>query len=523
MQVLITILEFLAVLTVVVLVHEFGHFAAAKAFGIKVNEFGWGFPPRLIRLFRKGETEYTINVIPLGGFVKLEGENDPSNPRSFAAQSVGVRFIVLVAGVFMNVVLAIVLLSALFLFTVGELRVGDADPGSPADVAGLLPGDAILEVNGDRVRSFAELSNDLSRNRGAEIELLIRRDGRELLVRLVPDAGSYREEVATGVTVDTMSALRIRRVSPDSPADLAGVLPGDVILAVNRDTVIGLNDLTNLINSNRGAEIEWLIEREGIERSVRLVPRLDPVPGQGATGITLDIAGELLVKDVAADSPARSAGVLPGDVILEVDGTEVNAFHELVNRVQRNEGREIEWLIRRGGMEQTVMLVPLENSLPKEESTGMTVDFVGQQWRPVRPPWEALVMGAKFIGTVPAVTKDAIADWISNDGDIPFAGPVGIAQGTGEVAREHGLIALIPLAAIISISLAFINILPIPALDGGRLLFVMIEWVRRGKRISPEKEGLVHLVGFVVLIAMILGPLTYNDILRLVEGGSLLP
>jgi regulator of sigma E protease len=99
---------------------------------------------------------------------------------------------------------------------------------------------------------------------------------------------------------------------------------------------------------------------------------------------------------------------------------------------------------------------------------------------------------------------------------------VGIAQTTGEVTREAGIISLVPLAAMFSISLAIFNILPIPALDGGRLLFVLLEWVRRGKRIPPEKEGLVHFAGFVALIVLVLGPLTYNDIARIVNGGSLL-
>lgn len=523
MDALITIIQFLVVLTVVVLVHEFGHFAAAKAFGIKVNEFGWGFPPRVVRLFRKGDTEYTINLIPLGGFVRLEGENDPSQPHSLASKGVGTRFIVLVAGVVMNMVLAIVLLTGLFIFTVGELKVGQPDPGSPAQLAGLLPGDAILEVNGDRVQTFGELSSVLGRNRGTEMELLVRQDGVERLVRLVPGVGSLPQEVATGVTVDTMAELRVRNVSSGSPADLSEVISGDVILAVNGDAVTGLNDLTNRINASRGTEIEWLLLRDGAERSVRLVPRVEPVPGQGATGITLDIAGEILVREVAPGSPAALAGIIPGDIILAVNGTEVEAFHQLASRIDRNLGKMTEIRIQREGVERDFRLVPLEDALPKEPSAGMTVDFEGQRAKPVRPPWDAMALGFKFIGTIPKVTKDAIADWISDDGDIPFAGPVGIAQGTGEIARQHGLISLIPLAAILSVSLAFMNILPIPALDGGRILFVAIEWVRRGKRISPEKEGLVHLVGFVVLLAMILGPLTYNDIVRLVEGGSLVP
>ena len=354
MEVLITIIEFLAILTVVVLVHEFGHFATAKAFGVKVNEFGWGFPPRLVRVFRKGETDYTINLIPLGGFVKLEGEVNPDHPRSLASKGVGTRFIILVAGVVMNVILALVLLAAVFMFTVQEVEVGE--------------------------------------------------------------------------------------VSPGSPADLAGVIAGDVILEVNETSVKSTSDMAPLINQNRGREIEWLIRSEGVERVVRLVPRVNLPPGEGATGIRIGSVGF-------------------------------------------------------------------------------------QQKSPTRPPWEALAMGAEVTWSVPGALKDAVADWINDDGDIPFTGPVGIAQVTGEVAREadNTLVALVVLAAFFSISLAFLNILPIPALDGGRILFVLLEWVRRGKRISPEREGLVHLVGFVVLIVMILGPLTYNDIARLVEGKNFLP
>ena len=353
MEVFVTILEFLAVMAVVVMVHEFGHFATAKAFGIKVNEFGFGFPPRVIRVFKKGETEYTINLLPIGGFVRLEGENDPTHPRSLASKGVGTRFVVLVAGVFMNVVLAIVLLAAFFMFTEprDELEVGSVAEGSPAELAGVLPGDLILELNGAPVKDPDELGSQ--------------------------------------------------------------------------------------INSNRGEEIEWLIQREDTRHRVRLVPRVDPPPQQGATGITV----------------TNSLGVRP-------------------------------------------------------------------VWY-ARPPWDALARSIKLTWSVPGLLVDAIASWILDDGPTPFAGPVGIAQGTGEWVREYSLISLIPLTALLSISLAILNILPIPALDGGRLMFVIIEWLRRGKRVPPEKEGFVHLVGIVAILSLLVA-LTYNDIVRLVEGNSLL-
>ena len=520
MDVLTTILQFLGILALVVLVHEFGHFSTAKAFGIKVNEFGLGFPPRLLG-FRKGETVYTLNLLPLGGFVKLEGENDPSQPRSLASKGVGTRFIVLAAGPLMNAVLAIVLLAVLFTFTVGELRVAETEPGSPAALAGVIPGDTILEVNGRGVSSFDEFASLVGPNRGTEIEWLIRRGDVERRIRLVPRVAAFPEERSTGVAVDLVGELRVEEVAPGSPADLAGVLPGAVILAVNGDRVDALYDLTGRINRNRGKEIEWLIRQGGTERSVRLVPRAVTLPGEGATGIRLDIAGEVLVQEVAPGSPAAHGGIRPGDVILEVDGGAVNDFRDLTSRVRRSLGKEVEWLIQRGDEQQLIRLVPQVNSFPKEAATGIAVDFVGLQSKPVRAPWDATGLGFKFIWDVIVLTKSAVTDWIVDGGDTPLAGPVGIAQATGEVTDVAGLKALIPLAALFSISLAIFNILPIPALDGGRLMFVVLEWVRRGKRISPEKEGFVHLVGFAVLIAMLIA-ISYNDIMRIVEGQSLL-
>jgi regulator of sigma E protease len=351
MEVLITIIQFLVLLAVVVVVHEAGHFFTAKMFGVQVHEFGFGFPPRLLGI-RKGETVYTINLIPLGGFVRMEGENDPSHPRSLASKGVGTRFIILTAGVFMNTLLWIILLTGFFMFT------------------------------------------------------------------------DYNE-------------VGIRTVAPGSPAEQAGVLPGDVILKVNRNSVNSYDDLAALIDENRGREVEWLIRRDGVEQSLRLVPRENPPPGQGATGISINLL----------------------------------ATHSLT---------------------------------------------------PVRPPWEAADMGVGLTKLVMWDTKDAITGAITSGEGGNLAGPIGIAQATGEIAREAGIVFLIPLAAFLSISLAIFNILPIPALDGGRLVFVILEWVRRGKRIPPEKEGLIHLMGFVfvIAIAIIIG---YNDIMRIIDGTSLTP
>ena len=522
MDILITIVQFLAVLAAVVLVHEFGHFATAKAFGVKVNEFGIGFPPKLLTIWRKGDTEYTINLLPIGGFVKLEGENDATGPRSFASKGIGTRFIILIAGVFMNVVLALLLLTGLFMFTVGELQVAQVSSRSPASEAGLLPGDRILKVNDEDISGFRQLTRTLGANRGTDVPLLVRRDGREQVLYVSPNSRSFPHDAASGVSVEVVGDLEVTNVSSGSPAARAGVQDGDIITAVNGAPVEGFYALTGLINDNRGRRIEWQVLRERVPVTLYVTPRSSPALGQGATGISIDVSGDVRVEDVAPGSPAHAAGILPGNIITEIDGNAIGDFIGLSNAVDRRLGQASAWTIQRGSVSRPVTLVPEADALPYEASTGLTVEFLALQNTPVNTPWEALVRSVTWIGGAAVATKDAVANWLADDGEAPFAGPIGIAQGTGELAREAGLVSLVPLTALLSMSLAFFNILPFPALDGGRLVFVVLEWVRRGKRIPPEKEGLVHVIGFVGLMTM-LAALTYNDIIRIVEGYSFLP
>jgi regulator of sigma E protease len=136
------------------------------------------------------------------------------------------------------------------------------------------------------------------------------------------------------------------------------------------------------------------------------------------------------------------------------------------------------------------------------------------------PFWDAFPMAVQRIWDVVTISKNGIVRWAAGGDDPGLAGPIGIAQVTGEVAKV-GISPLFEFTALISISLAIMNILPIPALDGGRLLFVAIEWVRRGKRISPQREGLVHLVGFAILLSFIV-IISYFDIVRILNGDSLI-
>ncbi|MEE9593314.1 MAG: M50 family metallopeptidase [Thermoplasmata archaeon] len=373
-----TVLLFFVVISVLIVIHELGHFIAARIFGIRVLEFALGFPPRIASVVR-GETRYSLNAIPLGGYVKLAGEEDPTDPRSLARQSIPVRAIVLSAGVVMNLALTIFLFSIFLTFPPeivdSKVAIARVLPGSPAEQAGLLPGDIVL-------RTDAKLElGDLS-------------------------AGTSQE--------------------PDDAIRYSG------------DLVETPSDLIDYTKANLGSEISLLVARDSTPVIVRMVPRRFPPPEEG---------------------PDSHLGVMIGTT---------------------------------GGR--------------------VVSDF--------QPSLKVIPESFRQVGSFITGFKDALGNIISREGESGLVGPIGIAQVTGEVARA-GILPLIGFAGILSLSLAIFNILPIPALDGGRLLFVIIEALRGGKRIPPEREALIHLVGFVVLIAVIL-LISYNDILRIIRGEDVL-
>ncbi|MEZ4553824.1 MAG: M50 family metallopeptidase [Dehalococcoidia bacterium] len=345
-------LLFVLILVGLVVAHEFAHFITAKMFGIYVMEFGIGFPPRIWGK-RFGETEYTINWLPIGGFVRLMGEEDPTHPRSLASRPRWQRFIVLASGSVMNLILPIFLFAIAFTIpheeSVGRAIISEVAPGSPAAEAGLQPRDVIYEIDG--------------------------RDAKNSI-----DAG-------------------------------------------------------RLIRINMGQETDIQVKRGNEFVTVQVTPRWTPPAGQGPTGIRI----------------APQYG-----------------FTETVSQ----------------------------------------------------PPWESIPNGLRTTLDTMILARNEFISWFRGGNSPEVAGPVAIAQTTGEVAREGGVSPLLELAALLSINLGIINLLPLPMLDGGRVFFLLIEVVRGGRRIAPEKEAMVHLVGFVVFMALAI-VVTFADVSRIVNGESL--
>ena len=429
-------------LTSLIFVHELGHFLTAKRFGVKVEEFGFGFPPRIFGV-RYGETLYSINWIPMGGFVKMAGEEDPTEVRSFARLSVAKRAVVLIAGSFMNLLVPVVIFTTLFMLphdtlVGGSVIIHSVAPGSPAEQAGLRPGDSFVAINAHSLSTSRESNERVSQlvdringNLGVPIEVTVRRGG---------SAG--------------------------------GVIPSPELSAVETVTVIPR------VNPP----------------SLKVVADVDhPTGGRGRV---LSDGGVLTFNDDGSFTYERDADGSAGEPVSE-------------GQVSLSRARGYDPSLEVGDtLRQGAIGVSLGIANARVEDT-------------TDPPWEALPKSFTTIWDVLVETKSGLVDWASTGSNPGVAGPIGIAQATGEVVSELGFSRIFLLTALISISLAILNILPIPALDGGRLMFVAIEWVRRGKRISPKREGLVHLVGFAILISLIVF-ISYHDIVRLLNGDSVI-
>jgi len=230
----------------------------------------------------------------------------------------------------------------------------------------------------------------------------------------------------------------------------------------------------------------------------------------------------VVVKEVTANSPAEASGIVAGDTILTINGHEINSSADLNRYVMIALGSETDIAIRHAdGTEGIVTLVPRWKPPAGDGAVGILPDNVGLTFSSESLPfWKAIPQGVVSVWENLVLYKNGLIKMINGSTPVSLVGPVGIVQVAGEVARA-GVSPVLELAAIISLAAAVTQIIPFPALDGAHLLFILIEWVRRGKRISAKVQTIIHSTGFIILLALMF-LLTYQDIARWVSGGSLL-
>ena len=240
MEVLSTVLQLVGAIASLIILHEIGHFLGARLFKIEVEEFGIGFPPRILTLFKMKGTRYTLNWLPLGGFVRIKGEGDPTVPGGLAASSPWVRLAVYAAGPLMNL-LAAVVLYAVIAANIGmpdptQVMILDVSPGSPAEAAGLQAGDIILEIDGEPIDTMERVQRAISARLGKEIDLTFQREEQVHTVRLVPRENPPEGEGAIGIMmgnptqpIEWFQALPIGAVSTFNHSLSLLTLPADIV------------------------------------------------------------------------------------------------------------------------------------------------------------------------------------------------------------------------------------------------------------------------------------------------------
>jgi regulator of sigma E protease len=336
---------------------------------------------------------------------------------------------------------------------------------------------------------------------------------------IVHELGHFLAAKATGVPVEEFGV--------GFPPRLYGKKWGVTIYSINWIPFGGFNKITGEIDpdvpgglASRGHGVRLLVLAGGIILNLLLPFVLMSVAYMVPHNV---VEGQVVIEEVASGSPAEAAGIKAGDTVVSVNNRTVKSLSDLARGIQLNLGSEISLaLLRADASMETVRLVPRWRP-PEGQGAIGTVSrtenavIISESL----PFWRAIPTGARECIETLVLYKNGIIGMIV--GTVPFvpAGPVGIVQVTGEVAHS-GVSPVLELAAFISIAIAITQIIPFPALDGGRIIFVIIEWARRGKRVSPRIEGIVHSVGFIVLLGLLV-LITYQDIFRWVTGGSLIP
>jgi regulator of sigma E protease len=425
----------IVVLGIIIFVHEFGHLLAAKAFGMRVLVFSFGFGTRLFG-FKWGETDCRLSLLPLGGYVKIAGEGDDhlsestaeavtDDGRDFGAHPRWQRFLMYLAGPAMNAALTFTIFSVLF--TIAGARVegvrfdlpilGVVDEGSPAAQAGLAAGDLIVSIDGEGTPTWDDAQIRILHAAGRTISVVVRRSGTDRTIAVkVGTEGNY----GAG-TIGASALVRVGRTEPDQPAQKGGVLAEDGILAVRGMPIREFEDILGALEGQAGTSVPFRILRGGEILEVLVTPQL---VGEAA----------------------------------------------------------------RVGIWQKI-------SIKRFGPFGAVVEAGRETWRNVR----------QTIWTV----KQLITARISARN---LQGPLGIAKVSGDAARSGGPASLILLAAFLSVQVGILNLLPIPPLDGGHMLFLSVEGALR-RDLSTKVKEVILMTGLGLLLALIVF-VFYSDLTR---------
>lgn len=426
----------LVLLGVMIIIHELGHYLAARFFDIRVDTFSIGFGPRMFG-FRRGETDFRFSWILFGGYVRMAGEHpgDEEDPRGFQAKPRWQRLIVVLAGPAMNMVLAVAILTGLYMV------------------------------------EFPKMASAVEKP-------------------------------------------RIGYVKPDSPADRAGLQEGDTILSIANKQAATWEDVVLKEYVSAGVPLPVLYERNGEARNVLVTPLLDERAGVGLAGWSAWT--EIEVGGLLAGMDAEKKGLRKGDKLVSINGKPIRTIYTIHDEVRSSGGKPVQIVAERDGRRMELSVQPKQS-----DADGARRWMVGIELAPkmvyLRLPFPEAVSQSVQHNIKGATLIFQFLQAIIERRSSPksLEGPIRIAQLSGDAARE-GTTSFLSLMATVSLNLAVFNLLPIPILDGGMILLLLIEMLIRRDMSLALKENILKL-GFVFLMVMVVFVL-YNDISKLLPG-----
>ncbi|MGI9487970.1 MAG: RIP metalloprotease RseP [Geminicoccaceae bacterium] len=436
------VIPFLVVLSILVFVHEYGHYIVARWNGVRVDVFSIGFGKELFGFTDKAGTRWKFSLLPLGGYVKMHGDADASSstidhesavdPDSFPAKNVFQRMSIIAAGPLANILFAALALAVLFM-VVGRpftpANVGNIADDSPAAAAGLMPFDRVVSVDGDEIASFEELRTIERESAGVELLVTVERDGQVLELPMTP-ATVTREDVRLDQTFELgelgigppLTPADVANVRPDGAGAEAGLQAGDRIVAVDGEPLVSFEDLQAIVSKSAEVELLFTIERDGSNLDFPITPK------------------------------------------------------------------RVEVTNERSGETKVIGLIGVERPLPPLHRVGPVtalIDGLSETWR-----LTTLILGAVW-------------QLISGNGSTDdLGGPIRIAQITGELTKD-GLFPAVMFTVMLSINLGLINLFPIPVLDGGHLVMLLIELVR-GKPLNERSQEIAFRFGLALVLTLML-------------------
>ncbi len=536
------IVPFVVLLGLLIFVHEMGHFLVAKYFGVRVETFSLGFGKKILK-FKRGDTTYALSLIPLGGYVKMYGDDvtaevpESEKAFSFSHKPVFQRIGVVLAGPMMNFFFAILIF--FYVAMAGEQMrapvVGDVVPDSAAYSSGFRSGDRIVKAGGQSLQTWDQFVHLMTENHGQSLQVEVQREGSDQLVTLQttptltanPNLLSMDENVGDVVGLSNSGKASGVGIRANSVASKAGLQTGDFVRSINGHPIKYFREIENVLVSLQGQSIPMEVERfSTVEGTASKTLKLEIPKMAFSSMAVLGIeSSELYLAKIVDKSPAQAAGLKDGDRIAQVNKVAPKRWEDVLSVVKGYSGEGvIAFDLDRGGQNIHLEITPKMTSQMNAQGGEDKRYTVGiMPWAFPAVPETTLVKAAGlgaglvrgFEKTVEVTKMTALSFLRLAQAKISpksIGGVISIGQAASETFKI-GISQYLQMMAIISINLFVLNLLPIPILDGGHLLFYSIEALR-GAPVSMRKMEVAQQVGLVLLMSLMVFAL-FNDFSRL--------